>query len=115
LLLDAKLEAAPYPFAFHVYLGPSVGIRLSASSSITNNGNTTTSDLGNSTESLDFGLAFGTAFEYRITPTLSVMAQVRYELGLTNILKPTTTTAAAQSASAKTRDTQLLAGVLYKF
>ncbi len=92
ILFKAKLPVGPVkPY---VLVGPSIGIVLSASETDELKGGykfqdgSTSVDIDNKdkTSSTDFALMFGVGSEFNVVPMLSLTFDIRYALGLTNLL-----------------------------
>lgn len=95
-------EIKPYVIA-----GPTLGLKLSA---------TTRTDFGTqggqdqddqNAESIDFGLFFGAGLDFNIAPTTDLFFQTGYSLGLSNMTKQ-------PGATVKTYGIQLVAGAKFK-
>jgi hypothetical protein len=77
-----RYKFSPGGSGFVVFAGPSVGFKLSAKASATTSGTSTTEDIGDEIESVDFGVAFGGGWEAgRFT------VDGRYTWGLSSIGK----------------------------
>jgi opacity protein-like surface antigen len=68
---------------FNIEVGPQLGFLTSAKVKATVDGNSAEEDIKDQFESLDFGLNFGAGYDF----TENLSANVRYNLGLTNIAK----------------------------
>jgi hypothetical protein len=96
-------EVSPYLLA-----GPVLGINMSANEDATPNGGTTqTTDLGPFITGTDFGLLFGGGVAFKIAPKIDLFAQFGYSLGLSNILKNSTTN------TLKNNGIQITAGAMF--
>ncbi len=106
------LEGTVRPYGF---LGPNLGIVLSARDKIegTQNSNQDV-DVKNSTSSIDFALDFGGGAELKVAPNIFVTGDVRYSLGLNNLNSPPNLQPGEQSISIKSRGFQVLFGVLFR-
>lgn len=80
-------EVKPYLIA-----GPTLGIKLSANESATDGTQTQDSDISSLVESTDFGLLFGAGLDFAVGKKTFLFFQPAYSLGLSNILKNSTTT-----------------------
>ncbi len=80
-------EIKPYVIA-----GPVLGINLAATEDVTVGTQTQNIDLSSVTESIDFGLLFGAGMDFKVGPKMMIFVQPAYSLGLSNILKGSTTT-----------------------
>jgi hypothetical protein len=80
-------EVKPYLIA-----GPTLGIKVSANESATNGTQTQDNDISSLVESTDFGLLFGAGIDFSVGNKTSLFIQPAYSLGLSNILKNSTTT-----------------------
>lgn len=104
------LKGMVRPYGF---LGPNLGILLSATSSTTGaaqgNGDV---DIKARTSGTDFALDFGGGAEINVMPKLAITGDVRYSLGLGNI--DNTTVAAGQTATKLTTGGfQILFGAMF--
>lgn len=99
VLLKAKFDASP-EFKPYVMAGPSLGILMSASSTV---GTAAATDIKSATNSTDFGLNIGGGFEYWASQTWALYFNTRYYLGLSDI--------STASTKDKTRGLYFLAGV----
>jgi opacity protein-like surface antigen len=92
---------------FNLEVGPQIGFLASAESSTQYNGysETVNKDIKDSFESVDFGLNFGAGYDF----TKNVSAGVRYNLGLSNILKT------EQGDNSKSQNSVFSLSVGYKF
>lgn len=88
--------------------GPTLGINLSATAESISGTQSQTNDLSATTESIDFGLFFGTGLDFSVTPKMDLYFQGGYALGLSNVAKGQTTT------TVKTNGIQLIGGVKFK-
>jgi hypothetical protein len=113
--MKAKVGVRPEdPIQFVGYFGPSLGFRLhsaySTSGNLTFLGQTvpvTGGDQNVDTSFLSCGLQFGAGAEYKLDEQFVLTANVRYDLGLTNILS-------GGNGSLQTRDWQILFGARYR-
>jgi len=103
-----KGEVKPYVFA-----GPNVGIKGSSKVTVEGGGQTQDIDIDTTTASIDFGVDFGGGVEYAITPKVSIMGDVRYSLGLTDLDK-SAVPAGGVDGSIKSNGIQFLIGVLFR-
>jgi hypothetical protein len=91
----------------YVVAGPSLGINLSASSEILNGGQVLQSaDDGASWETIDFGLYFGSGFDFHVADKIDVFTGFGYTLGLTNVSK-------IQGLEGKNNGIQITGGVKF--
>lgn len=90
------------PYAF---LGPNIGIVASAGSTITQGGQTQDIDYKNPPQgyvqasSIDFALEFGGGAEFRITKNIGLTGDVRYSLGLSNLISAPSTPGVQQGTT----------------
>lgn len=82
-----KFDIPNSPFKPYAMLGPSLGFNINSKDEVSLNGQSSTSDLSSSTETIDFGLNFGAGGEFKITPSSSIFGEIQYGLGLTDISK----------------------------
>lgn len=80
-------EVKPYLIA-----GPTLGIKLSANEEATDGTQTQDTDISSLVESTDFGLLFGAGIDFKVGNKTSLFFQPAYALGLSNIVKNSTTT-----------------------
>ena len=104
------LKGMVRPYAF---VGPNLGILLSATSSTTGlaagNGDT---DIKATTSGSDFALDFGGGAEFNIVPKIAITGDVRYSLGLSN-LNNATVAAGATQTKYTTGGFQILFGAMF--
>lgn len=99
----ALTEVNPYIMA-----GPVLAISLSANEDQTpTGGTTTTTDVSNNVSGTDFCMMFGGGVGFKVTHKVDLYVQVGYSLGLSNILKNTTT------ATLKNNGIQITAGAMF--
>ncbi len=100
------------PYAF---VGPSIGILLSATQELTIQGQSQGEvDVKENLSSIDFGLAFGGGLGFNIAPLITLTFDARYSLGLTNIIDNSQQQQQQQGeSSAKTRGIQLMLGAMF--
>ncbi|NOS84097.1 MAG: PorT family protein [Ignavibacteria bacterium] len=97
-------EIKPYLFA-----GPSLGFIMSVNYSQTPTGGTSSSqDVSQYFESIDFGLMFGGGLDFKVAPTMDLFGQFGYSLGLSNIRKNN------PAATTKTTGIQITTGLRFK-
>ncbi len=113
ILLKLKLPL-PGPLTPYVFAGPSIGILLSASSEA--GGQDT--DIKDQLSSTDFGLDFGAGAALDVAPLVSLMLDVRYSLGLSDIFNDTAKQGWTQETGivgqkVKTSGIQILAGLMF--
>jgi len=94
-------ELKPYIFA-----GPNLGFNLSAEAEVEVGGLSETTDVDEFTESIDFAIDFGGGIEFKVAPRTSLIADIRYALGLSDIDKDAVD-------SWKSRDVKILVGVMF--
>lgn len=104
------LKGVVRPYGF---LGPNLGILLSATSSTVGaaqgNGDV---DLKVRTSGTDFALDFGAGAEFNVIPKLAITGDVRYSLGLSNI-DNTAVAAGATATKLTTGGFQILFGAMF--
>jgi hypothetical protein len=113
ILFKAKFPAgAVNPYAF---LGPTIGILLSANSEFTAGGQTQDTDIKDNLSSIDFGLTFGAGLGIPVAPTFSVFFDARYSLGLSDISDTQQQQGQQQQQddTAKTRGIQIMIGAMF--
>jgi hypothetical protein len=92
----------------HVFLGPNIGLLLSANSEFKAGGQTQDTDIKDNLSSIDFALDFGAGVGITVAPFISIVFDARYSLGLSNIIKNP-----QQNESGKTRGIQLIVGAMF--
>jgi opacity protein-like surface antigen len=85
-------------------LGPSIGFLMSAKTGDT--------DIKNNLKTIDFGLNFGGGAAFAVTDTMDLFLDLRYNLGLANILK-TDGLPAGTDVSMKNHGFQITAGLMF--
>ena len=75
-----KSESIPY-----LFIGPNIGLNVSAKSERELSGLTVISDLELSTEDFDLALDFGGGIEYPYFERISILLDIRYSIGLFDI------------------------------
>jgi|SRR5690606_27367911 len=105
VLVKAKIPLGvvkPYGF-----LGPNIGINLSATQEFEGGGQSLDMDNEN-VSSIDFGVDFGAGVAFSVMPVMDLTFDIRYSLGFTNVIdKP------QQNESAKTRGLQFMLGAMF--
>ena len=96
-------EVKPYFIA-----GPVLGIQLSATEDVSDGVNFASSDVGNSFETIDFGLYFGSGIEFHVASKTDMFVGGGYSLGLSNIIKSQN-----QNLSVKNNGIQFSAGARF--
>jgi hypothetical protein len=81
LLFKYSISIPKSPVVPYVVAGPSVGLLMSASASVTDHGTTESQDVKNEMKSADFGLVIGAGLRFG-----KVFGEIRYSRGLTDIL-----------------------------
>lgn len=105
ILIKAKFPAGPVkPYGF---LGPNIGINLSATTEFEGGGQNIDQDNENAS-SIDFAVDFGAGIGFGIMPLMDLVFDVRYSLGLSNVIKNP-----QQNESAKTRGIQIMIGAMF--
>lgn len=113
ILLKLKLPL-PGPLTPYAFAGPSIGILLSASSE--SGGEDT--DIKDQLSSTDFALDFGAGAALDVAPLVSLMLDVRYSLGLSDIFNDTakqqwTQETGIAGQKVKTSGVQIVAGLMF--
>ncbi len=112
ILVKAKFPAGPV--SPYVFLGPNIGLLLSANSELKIGGQTQDTDIKANLTSIDFALDFGAGVGIPIAPLMSIIFDVRYSLGLSDISDPPQQQGQQQQeSSAKTRGIQLMLGAMF--
>lgn len=105
-----KYYFGPEPFLPYIFGGVNFGFRLSVDSENTAAGHTQTFDAADQIKKVNFGLVAGSGIAYRVGAKTFITIDGRYIYGLTNI---------ADSPFGieewKTRDLQVMGGVLFGF
>ena len=108
VLIKAKFGTSnvkPYVFA-----GPSLGITLTSKAETEAGGQTSESDIKDSTSSTDFSIAFGGGAEFSLNNNVAIGMDARYALGLSDLNKESGT----PHQKIKTNGIQILVCVLFK-
>jgi opacity protein-like surface antigen len=94
----------------YVYAGPALGIVASAKEldEVSGQGSQET-DIKDQTSSTDFQLLFGGGAEFNVAPKVGLTFDIRYGLGLTNLIKDPGTS----NASVKSRGLYFMAGAMF--
>lgn len=124
LKLTYKFSYIELPILLRVYIpvqginlkpyaeaGPTVGFNLSSSYTADytiqfQGSGSTNQDNSSNTSSVEFGLAFGAGLEYGVAPSTSIGLDIRYSLGLSDILTNQTAQPGQQTISEKTNGFQ---------
>jgi opacity protein-like surface antigen len=112
ILVKAKFPLGPVsPYAF---VGPNIGILLSANSEFTSGGQTQDTDIKDNMTSIDFALDFGAGVGFNVMPMMSLVFDVRYSLGLSDIVDPQQQPGQqTQESTEKTRGFQIMLGAMF--
>jgi hypothetical protein len=111
ILVKAKFPAGPVnPY---VFLGPNIGLLLSANSEFTAGGQTQDTDIKDNLSSIDFALDFGAGVGIPIAPVVSLTFDVRYSLGLTDITEAQQQQQQQVDPTAKTSGIQFMLGAMF--
>jgi hypothetical protein len=114
ILIKAKFHTgavSPY-----VFLGPNIGLLLSANSEFTVQGQTEDTDIKDNLTSIDFALDFGAGLGIPVSPSVSLVFDARYSLGLSDISDPQQLQGQPEQqdeSSAKTRGIQIMIGAMF--
>jgi Outer membrane protein beta-barrel domain len=106
LLLKAKF--GPAPVKPYVFVGPNIGLLLSAKQVFEAQGQTQETDVKDNLSSTDFTIDLGGGVEFKIAKLVGITADARYSLGLSNINKDPN-----DDTKIKTTGIQILLGVLF--
>jgi opacity protein-like surface antigen len=113
ILAKFKFPAGPVkPYGF---LGPNIGINMSATQEFEGGGQSIDQDNEN-ISSIDFGIDFGAGVEFGIAPMMSLLLDVRYSLGLTNLVDQQPQAQQGQQqqeVSAKASGIQIMIGAMF--
>jgi opacity protein-like surface antigen len=74
-------------FELTFFAGPYAGYLTSASSKLKSGGSTSTEDIENEAEKYDMGAIFGCGVNYKLANGAAIVAELRYEMGLTQVDK----------------------------
>ncbi|RPI73370.1 MAG: PorT family protein [Ignavibacteriales bacterium] len=108
VLFKIKIPAGPIkPYGF---VGPNIGINLSGTRTFKSSAGEEEQDLNAS--SIDFALDFGAGVSFGVMPMMSLTFDVRYSLGLSNVLD-VETPQGGTAPSANTRGIQLMIGAMF--
>jgi len=104
------VPGAVTPYAF---VGPNLGFVLSSKSLLEAGGQSQETDWKDETSSVNFGLDFGAGAGFKVAPLTTILLDVRYSLGLTNMLNDKGKQSYGGDQSIKSTGFQILAGVLF--
>lgn len=96
-----------------IIIGPEIGIKLSASQTVTSDGQDTTMDIPDSEiTSTNFGALFGAGITYQLNPTTEIYLSGAYNYGFTN-LNPGPDGGGEEDQKAFSRDIRVSVGILF--
>ena len=112
ILFKVKIPVAGSvtPYAF---VGPNLGLVLSSKSLLEAGGQSQETDWKDQTSSINFALDFGAGAGFKVAPLTTILLDVRYSLGLANILNDKGKQAYGGDQSIKTTGFQIIAGVMF--
>lgn len=114
-----KVTYGQLQFKPYFFVGPSLGFKVSASSSVTFNGETMSSDIADSeVTAINFSLMGGAGVTYSIGSSMQLFLESAYDFGLSNLNptagQSTSTTPQEQNPYVYTRDIRASIGILFK-
>jgi hypothetical protein len=107
--VHAKLQIGDEQVRPYVFAGPSIALLLSATSSMTQNGNEEDQDAKDDFPDTELGLQGGVGISLQIDKRSELIADAGYHYGLTDLTK-----GEAEGFTVKHRGFRLMAGVLLK-
>ncbi|MCL4548517.1 MAG: PorT family protein [Bacteroidetes bacterium] len=112
ILFKVKIPVAGSvtPYAF---VGPNLGFVLSSKSLLEAGGQSQETDMKDQTSSVNFALDFGAGAGFKVAPLTTILFDVRYSLGLTNMLNDKGKQSFGNDQSIKTTGFQIIAGVMF--
>lgn len=108
LLLQVRFSKGP--LTPYLFAGPTLGILISAHLDTELDGESWTDDVRDQTEPAELGVDFGGGLELKLFARSSIVADIRYSLGFTNIAKRQD---AFDPSSWKSRDIKILVGMMF--
>lgn len=111
----AKVKLPLEVISPYAYLGPDIGLLLSANRELTIQGQSQGEvDIKDELSSIDFALDFGGGVGFNIAPLITLTFDARFSLGLSNIIDTSQQQQQQQTEpSAKTRGIQLMLGAMF--
>ncbi len=112
ILLQATYQVGP--LMVYAFAGPNAGVLASAVSETVENGKVTTRDAMNKTEGLDIAVDFGAGVGYEMTPTATIVGDIRYSYGISDVTVAKTPTGQPYGYSNNSRDIKIVTGVMFR-
>jgi hypothetical protein len=114
-----KMTYGQLRFKPYFFVGPSIGFKISASSTTTFNGQTMTDEIADSeVTSTNFSLIAGVGVSYSIGSSIQLFLESAYDFGLSNLNpgagKSTPSTASEENPYVYSRDIRASAGIVFK-
>jgi hypothetical protein len=97
----------------YVFAGPNLGLILSNNELDEAGGQSAESDLKDQTSSINFGLDFGAGVGFKVVPLTTIIFDIRYSLGLSNLLNDKGKQSWGANQTIKTTGIQIVAGVIF--
>lgn len=112
ILFKVKIPVAGSitPYAF---VGPNLGLVLSSKELDEGGGQSQETDMKDMTSSINFALDFGAGAGFKIVPLTTIILDVRYSLGLSNMLNDKGKQSWGANQTIKTTGFQIVAGVIF--
>jgi hypothetical protein len=115
ILLKVKIPIKKSSFVPYAFLGPNVAFIMSSKLLFEAPGvGSSETDMKDYSSSVSLGLDFGGGGSYKITPSTTVMLDVRYSLGLSNILNDKGKQYFGNDQSIKPNGLQIVAGAMFE-
>lgn len=108
LPLHFRVKFLKSPVRPYAFVGPNIGIVLSGNDKYEGTQNDGEVDIKDQISSTDFALDFGGGVEYWVASQVAITGDLRYSLGLSNLIKNP-----AGNATAKSQGFQIIFGVLF--
>jgi len=112
ILLKYKINL-PGPVQPYVFAGPNLGFVFSSNQFQEAGGQSAETDMKDETSSINFGIDFGAGAGFQVTPMTVVLLDIRYALGLSNMLNDKGKQSFGANQSIKTNGFQIVAGVMF--
>jgi hypothetical protein len=107
-----KATAHNNDWASSLFFGPSIGLNMSATKTVTTDDYQEVSDLDrDKTSKVNLGLILGGALSYKIQPSTMLFIQVALDFGLTNVNPSSSNT--PENPNITTYDGRLTAGIMF--
>jgi opacity protein-like surface antigen len=113
ILLKFKIPLAG-PVSPYVFAGPNIGFIMSSKESDEPSGYASSeTDLKDFVSTINFALDFGAGAGFKVTPRIVLMLDIRYSLGMSNVLNDKGKQNFGSNQSIKSNAFQIVAGVMF--